>query len=50
MCSYGEEEGVGEGREYDQLVADDYSIIDFKPVGIKTCGHLLTNASKLLNT
>ena len=30
---------------YDQLIADGYSIIDFKPVGIKTCGHLVTNAS-----
>ena len=33
------------GGGYDQLIADGYSIIDFKPVGIKTCGHLVTNAS-----
>ena len=44
MFVYGVE---GVGVEYDQLIADVYSIIDFKPAGIKTCGHLVTNASSL---
>ena len=41
MFVYGDE---GYGGGYDQLIADGYSIIDFKPVGIRKCGHLVTNA------